>query len=55
MLAVGTVWPSLARLCVKAVAMSDSVLLAQVLLMVVPVTTGLPAGSVYVPDPLRLM
>jgi hypothetical protein len=27
------------------------VLLAHVLAMVVPVTTGLPAGSVYVPDP----
>jgi len=32
-----------------------SVLLAHVLDIVVPVTTGLPAGSVYVPDPLRLI
>jgi hypothetical protein len=29
--------------------------LAQLEVIVVPVTTGLPAGSVYVPDPFLLI
>jgi hypothetical protein len=33
--------------------MSESVVLAHVEDMVVPVVTGLPAGRTYVPEPLR--
>ncbi len=47
------VCPSLAIDCVNAVAMSLKVLLAHVELIVVPVTTGLPAGKEYVPEPFR--
>jgi hypothetical protein len=42
--AVYVVCPSFEMLCVSAVAMSDSVLLAHVELIVVPVDTGFPAG-----------
>jgi hypothetical protein len=49
------VWPSAATDCVKAAAMSESEVLAQLEVIVVPVTTGLPAGSVYVPDPFLLI
>jgi hypothetical protein len=45
MFAVIGVCPSFAIDAVKAVAMSLSVLFAHVELIVVPVTTGLPAGS----------
>jgi hypothetical protein len=52
-LLVGTVCPSFAKEPVNAVPMSESVLLAHVELIVVPPVTGLPAGSEYVPEPLR--
>jgi hypothetical protein len=40
------VWPSAATEPVKAEAISESDVLAQLEVMVVPVTIGLPAGSV---------
>lgn len=51
--AVTGVSPLAAREPVSAAAMSDSVLFCTVLLMVVPVSTGFPAGRLYVPLPLR--
>ena len=45
-LAVITDCPSTAIDCVSAVAISEVVLFCTVLLIVVPVTTGFPAGSV---------
>lgn len=51
---VGVVCPSFVKQLVRPfVAMSVSVLFAQVLEMVVPVTTGLPAIRVNVPEPLN--
>jgi hypothetical protein len=44
-LALGVVWPSFAIDAVSALAMSVIVLLCVVDDTVVPVTTGLPAGS----------
>jgi hypothetical protein len=49
------VWPSEANEPVKALAISVSVELAHVELIVVPVTTGLPTGRLYVPDPFLLI
>jgi hypothetical protein len=40
---------------VRAVATSLMVLFCTVELIVVPVTTGLPAGKLYVPEPLNGM
>jgi hypothetical protein len=47
--------PSRGTESVSALATSVSVEFAQVLWMVVAVTTGFPAGSEYTPDPLRGM
>jgi hypothetical protein len=55
MFAVIGVCPSTAMLWVSATFMSSSVVFAQDELIVVPVTTGLPAGSTYVPLPFLLM
>src|ERR1051326_7039150 len=45
--------PCRSKLLVSSVATSLRVLLAQVLVMVVPLTTGLPLGRLYVPPELR--
>jgi hypothetical protein len=52
-LADGVDCPSRVKQFVNAVAMSLLVLFVVVDEIVVPVTNGLPAGSEYVPEPLK--